>query len=326
MHTTKNTSLKYEKRNIPKAKSKSSRSKLGLPGKMIFSERAIPYACTHILGYRPDSWANVRQDPKPGTSVAENNNRNAAVASSADISSRVIIDLFQSSQETITDSLDECYSPLDLLQQRLGSDLSVQTMENRSKPMCSTCHVHRAAFSLFPCCHNICNLCYQIRFRSQSVADILHGEVCRICDTCSKVCLCSISYNCRDSENNSLWMMETVDKIVSVNDIEMKRQQTESPTPSALFRSLAETTSYRRLSCCEQVSQHLLTSIKWAVIRISNASSHVACSQTYYVLHCSQNKQFSLYRFHGMFPYLRLFSSSKPLNFHLLICIPMLSM
>ncbi|GAB5587567.1 hypothetical protein Unana1_02467 [Umbelopsis nana] len=172
--------------------------------------------------------AIVRQEPTLGTNIAEINFRNTSVVNSIDTTSRLFLDLVQSSQETFEEAQDECIKLLDLSPRQLRDiDLTIPTNVTTVEPKCSTCHVHLAA-----------------------CADVLLYQVNRVCDICFKV----------------------VEEVVSIKEGEIAQQEPEPPVSLAQFRSLADTTSYRRLSTSEQVSQHLSTSIKWSVVKISNAS------------------------------------------------------
>lgn len=132
--------------------------------------------------------AIVRQEPTLGTNIAEINFRNTSVVNSIDTTSRLFLDLVQSSQETFEEAQDECIKLLDLSARQLRDiDLTIPTNVTTVEPNCSTCHVHLAAYSLNPCNHHICKLCYQIRFRPQSCADVLLYQGNRVCDICFKV-------------------------------------------------------------------------------------------------------------------------------------------
>lgn len=112
---------------------------------------------------------------------------NTSIFSSFDRKPQYFADLVKSSQELLSDTVNNCYGSLNGIQQRVNHNCSSSLFETQWTPMCSTCHVHQAAFSLVPCCHYVCNLCYQIRFRPPADFDVPGGELLNTCDVCFKV-------------------------------------------------------------------------------------------------------------------------------------------
>ncbi|KAH8548507.1 hypothetical protein BGW37DRAFT_559910 [Umbelopsis sp. PMI_123] len=183
------------------------------------------------------------------------------MVSSFDRKSQFLLDLVQSSQEALSDTLDDCYSSVDTTHQQVDSELSKRLFETHLSATCSTCHVHPAAFSLIPCRHHVCKLCYQIRFRAPADPDILGGELRNTCDVCFKT-------------------VENVTSLCESGSVSTTNENiVETNTPIGVYRSLADTTSYRRLSSSEQVSEYLSTSIKWPVVKISNIPWDISVSQ-----------------------------------------------
>ncbi|KAG2184173.1 hypothetical protein INT44_009188 [Umbelopsis vinacea] len=192
-------------------------------------------------------------DVETASTVTGINFSNASLFSSFDRKPQYFLDLVQSSQELLSDTVSDCYDTLGGIQQQVNHNFSSSLFETQWDPMCSTCHVHQATFSLIPCRHYVCNLCYQIRFRPPvNDFDAVGGELLHTCDVCFKA-------------------VETLKSLSdSTDESDCNDKRSGEITPIGVHRSLADTTSYRRLSSSEKVSEHLSTSIKWPVIKISN--------------------------------------------------------
>ncbi|CAO3660417.1 unnamed protein product [Umbelopsis ramanniana] len=241
MHTSRYDALKHSKKSDQKGKGKPPR----------------------VSAKLKDEYKSVSDidDFETASNITGISQSNTSIFSSFDRKPQYFADLVKSSQELLSDTVNNCYGSLNGIQQHVNHNCSSSLFETQWTPMCSTCHVHQAAFSLVPCCHYVCKLCYQIRFRPPADFDVDGGELLNTCDVCFR----------------------TVEKLKSLSDStdnsECNDKQIGTITPIGVYRSLADTTSYRRLSSFEQVSEHLSTSIKWPVIKISNIPWDVSVSQ-----------------------------------------------
>lgn len=83
--------------------------------------------------------------------------------------------------DTLGEMLDDSTLPLHLFRTQNSRG---QEVFEQSKSMCSICNVNVAAYSLSPCQHTICNLCYQINFRPSTEASsskVTNRSPCYIC-------------------------------------------------------------------------------------------------------------------------------------------------